>query len=93
MSKVRKIIDDVRQNNGTEVDLVDKGIVNLTEAPGLCKYSRYFKEASIVREPSLKYRVAPDTDSNILSVSGITSTSVLGHFGPRSLRSFFQGPK
>jgi len=52
MSKVRKIIDDVRQNNGTEVDLVDKGIVNLTEAPGLCKYSRYFKEASIVRDPS-----------------------------------------
>jgi len=37
MSKVRKIIDDVRQNNGTEIDLVDKGIVNLTDAPGLCK--------------------------------------------------------
>lgn len=54
MSKVRKIIDDVRQNNGTEVDLVDKGIVNLTEAPGLCKYSRYFKEASIVRDPNYR---------------------------------------
>jgi len=38
MSKIRKIIDDVRQNNGTEVDLVDKGIVHLTEAPGLCEY-------------------------------------------------------
>jgi len=40
MSKVRKIIDDVRQNNGTEIDLVDKGIVNLTDAPGLCKYCK-----------------------------------------------------
>jgi len=40
MSKIRKIIDDVRQNNGTEIDLVDKGIVHLTEAPGLCEYSR-----------------------------------------------------
>jgi len=40
MSKARKIIEDVRQSNGTEVDLVDKGIVNITEVPGLCKYSR-----------------------------------------------------
>ena len=39
MSKVRKVVDDTRQNNGTEIDLVDKGIVNLTEVPGLCKYS------------------------------------------------------
>ena len=38
MSKVRRFIDDVRQNNGTEIDLVDKGIVNLTDAPGLCEY-------------------------------------------------------
>lgn len=35
MSKARKIIEDVRQSNGTEVDLVDKGIVNITEVPGL----------------------------------------------------------
>jgi len=43
MSKVRKIIDDVRQNNGTEIDLVDKAIVNLTDAPGLCKYILLFR--------------------------------------------------
>ena len=42
MSKARKIIDDIRQNNGTEIDLVDKGIVNLMDAPGLCKYSKFW---------------------------------------------------
>jgi len=40
MSKVRKVIEEVRQNNGTEVDLVDKGIVNISDVPGLCKYVR-----------------------------------------------------
>ena len=40
MSKVRKVIEEVRQSNGTEIDLVDKGIVNITDIPGLCMYVR-----------------------------------------------------
>jgi len=43
MSKVRRIIDEVRQTNGTEIDLVDKGIVNITDVPGLCKYSKVLR--------------------------------------------------
>ena len=55
MSKVKRIIDDVRQNNGTEIDLVDKGIVNLTEPPGLCKYSKNLALATL---PSRRFRSA-----------------------------------
>jgi hypothetical protein len=37
MSKLKKIVDEVKQTNGTEIDLVDKGIVNLADVPGLRK--------------------------------------------------------
>ena len=36
-SKLRKIVDDVKESNGTEFEAVDKGIVNFSDIPGLCK--------------------------------------------------------
>ena len=41
MSKLRKIIDEAKENNLTEVDLVDRNIVNLVDLPSLCKLSLY----------------------------------------------------
>lgn len=37
MSKLKKIVDEVRDSKGTEIDLVDKGINNFAEVPGLRK--------------------------------------------------------
>jgi hypothetical protein len=37
MSKFKKIVDEARQTNATEIDLVDKGVVNFTDVPGLCE--------------------------------------------------------
>ena len=36
MSKLKKLVDEVKDNNSTEIDLVDKGIVNFVDVPGLC---------------------------------------------------------
>ena len=35
MSKLKKIVDELK--DGTEIDVVDKGIVNFVDVPGLCK--------------------------------------------------------
>ena len=35
MSKTKKAVDDLRQNNGVELDLVDKGISSILDVPGL----------------------------------------------------------
>lgn len=37
MSKLKKVVDELRESKGTEIDLVDKGIVNFADVPGLCK--------------------------------------------------------
>lgn len=38
MSKVKKVLDDAKEQNNPEIDLVDKGITSFEEMPGLCKY-------------------------------------------------------
>ncbi|CAH1772717.1 unnamed protein product [Owenia fusiformis] len=35
MSKLKKYLEEVKSQNGTELDLVDKGIVNLLESPAI----------------------------------------------------------
>lgn len=38
MSKVKKVLDDAKDQNNPEIDLVDKGITSFEEMPGLRKY-------------------------------------------------------
>lgn len=38
MSKVKKVLDDAKEQNNPEIDLVDKGITSFEEMPGLRKY-------------------------------------------------------
>lgn len=37
MSKAKKVIEEAKEINNPEIDLVDKGISSLDEIPGLCK--------------------------------------------------------
>jgi len=37
MSKFKKLVEEVRQANGNEIDLVDKSIASFSDVPGLCK--------------------------------------------------------
>lgn len=37
MSKAKKVLDEARETQNRELDLVDKGIVSFEELPGLCK--------------------------------------------------------
>lgn len=37
MSKAKKVIEEAKEINNPEIDLVDKGISSLDEVPGLCK--------------------------------------------------------
>lgn len=48
MSKLKKIVDEVRESKGTEIDLVDKGIVNFSEVPGLRKYLLYIAPVFVI---------------------------------------------
>lgn len=38
MSKAKKVLDEARETQNRELDLVDKGISSFEELPGLCKY-------------------------------------------------------
>ncbi|GBM50157.1 hypothetical protein AVEN_50054-1 [Araneus ventricosus] len=38
MSKVKKILDDAREQNNPEIDLVDKGITSFEEMPALSNW-------------------------------------------------------
>lgn len=38
MSKAKKVLDEARETQNRELDLVDKGLVSFEELPGLCKY-------------------------------------------------------
>lgn len=48
MSKLKKIVDEVRESKGTEIDLVDKGIGNFSEVPGLRKYLLYIAPVFVI---------------------------------------------
>ena len=37
MSKAKKVIEEAKENNNPEIDLVDKGLSSLDEIPGLCE--------------------------------------------------------
>lgn len=37
MSKLKKLIEEVKDINNAELDLVDRGISRLDDVPGLCK--------------------------------------------------------
>lgn len=37
MSKAKKVLDEARETQNRELDLVDKGISSFEELPGLCK--------------------------------------------------------
>lgn len=39
MSKAKKVLDEARETQNRELDLVDKGLVSFEELPGLCKYA------------------------------------------------------
>lgn len=38
MSKAKKVIDEAKEIQNPELDLMDKGISSFEEMPGLCKY-------------------------------------------------------
>lgn len=38
MSKAKKVLDEARETQNRELDLVEKGIVSFDEMPGLCEY-------------------------------------------------------
>lgn len=37
MSKVKKVIEEAKQIQNPELDLVDKNVVSFEEIPGICK--------------------------------------------------------
>lgn len=37
MSKLKKLVEEVKDINNAELDLVDRGISRLDDVPGLCK--------------------------------------------------------
>ena len=39
MSKVKKVVEEVKTDHIPELDLVDKNITNILEIPGLCKFN------------------------------------------------------
>lgn len=39
MSRAKKVIEEAKEINNPEIDLVDKGLSSLDEIPGLCKLS------------------------------------------------------
>ncbi|GIX67436.1 uncharacterized protein CEXT_522331 [Caerostris extrusa] len=41
MSKVKKVLDDAREQNNPEIDLVDKGITSFEEMPALMVMQKY----------------------------------------------------
>lgn len=36
-SKIKKLVDDAKEGNSPELDLVDKGVVNILDIPGFGK--------------------------------------------------------
>ena len=43
MSKLKRVVEETRDNGGLEMDAVDKGIVNFTDVPGICKYKWFIQ--------------------------------------------------
>lgn len=40
MSKVKKVLEEARETQNRELDLVDKSVASFDEMPGLCKFIR-----------------------------------------------------
>lgn len=40
MSKAKKVLDEARETQNRELDLVDKSVSSFEELPGLCKFSQ-----------------------------------------------------
>lgn len=41
MSKIKKIVEEAKENGGKEIDLIDRGISSFAEIPGLCENPEY----------------------------------------------------
>lgn len=48
MSKAKKVIEDAREINNPEIDLVDKNISSFDEMPGICKFINTYLPSFIV---------------------------------------------
>ena len=42
-SKLKKVAEELRESKGTELDAVDKGLSNLQDIPGVCKWSEQWQ--------------------------------------------------
>ena len=44
MSKLKKIVEELRESKSTELEAVDKGIANFSDVPGMSKfwYRQYY---------------------------------------------------
>lgn len=38
MSKLKKYVEENKNTKSAELEIIDRGVSNLTDAPGLCKY-------------------------------------------------------
>lgn len=52
MSKFKKLIEEVKDVNNAELDLVDRGIARLDDVPGLCKENERLKTYGLHPENS-----------------------------------------
>ena len=46
MSKLKKQVAEVKESNGTELDVIDKGIINILDIPGICKCLSHWRTES-----------------------------------------------
>ena len=44
MSKIKKIVDELKEHGSTELELVDKSIVNILDIPGICECYLHLSE-------------------------------------------------
>lgn len=65
MSKAKKVIEEAKEINNPEIDLVDKGISSLDEIPGLCKYSLTYLFFLLCRKTSFVRTVSQQLKTNV----------------------------
>lgn len=39
MSKLKKYVEESKTSKSPDLEIIDRGVSNLTDAPGLCEYS------------------------------------------------------
>jgi hypothetical protein len=54
MSKAKKVIDEAKEIQNPELDLMDKGISSFEEMPGLCEYIWMHDQSSCLKRASCK---------------------------------------